>query len=100
MLAVIEANPFAEFATQGSKLLAMFLSASPEASRLAAHDPRELDPEGVRLGERVIYHWCPNGFLQTPNVGAFVEKNLRVAVTARNWNTVTKLAAMLQPDAR
>jgi uncharacterized protein (DUF1697 family) len=95
MLSVIEANPFAEFATEGSKLFAMFLSASPEASHLAEHDPRALDPAGVRLGERVIYQWCPHGLIEAPNVSAFVEKNLKVAVTARNWNTVTKLGAML-----
>jgi uncharacterized protein (DUF1697 family) len=95
MHAVIEANPFAEFADEGSKLLAMFLSTSPEAKLLGEHDPCALDPEKVRVGDKVIYQWCPNGILEAPNVGGFVEKNLKVAVTARNWNTVTKLDALL-----
>jgi uncharacterized protein (DUF1697 family) len=33
--------------------------------------------------------------LKAPNVGAFVEKHLKVAVTNRNWNTVTRLRAIL-----
>jgi uncharacterized protein (DUF1697 family) len=49
----------------------------------------------VQLGDRVIYQWCPEGILAAPNVHGFVEKNLRVAVTARNWNTVTKLGILL-----
>src|SRR5205807_9860831 len=93
--AVIEDNPFADLATQGSKFLALFLSASPDAELLARYDPRSLAPSEVQLGDRVIYQWSPEGSLAAPNVHGFVEKNLRVAVTARNWNTVTKLDTLL-----
>jgi uncharacterized protein (DUF1697 family) len=34
--------------------------------------------------------WPPTA----PPVGGFVEKHLKVTVTARNWNTVTRLAAL------
>jgi uncharacterized protein (DUF1697 family) len=47
------------------------------------------------LATGVIYQWCPEGILAAPNVHGFVEKKLKVAVTARNWNTVTKLGALL-----
>ena len=93
--AVIEDNPFADRAAQGSRFLALFLSASPDSELLARYDPRSLAPSEVHLGDRVIYQWCPEGILAAPNVHGFVEKNLRVAVTARNWNTVTKLGALL-----
>lgn len=97
--AVIEGNPFADRvadgAAQGSRFLALFLSASPDAELLATYDPRSLAPSEVGLGDRVIYQWCPEGILAAPNVHGFVEKNLRVAVTARNWNTVTKLGTLL-----
>ena len=93
--AVIEGNPFAEVATQGSRFLALFLSASPDPELLAKYDPRTLAPSEVELGDRVIYQWCPEGILAAPNVHGFVEKNLKVAVTGRNWNTVTKLGALM-----
>lgn len=93
--AVVDGNPLAAVATDGSKLLALLLSAAPDPQLLAAHDPTVLGPDHIRLGERVIYQWCPDGVLAAPPVSGFVEKHLSVAVTARNWNTVTKLVALL-----
>jgi uncharacterized protein (DUF1697 family) len=93
--AVIEGNPFADVATQGSRFLALFLSASPHPDLLAMYDPRSLAPSEVAVGDRVIYQWCPEGILAAPNLHGFVEKNLKVAVTSRNWNTVTKLGALV-----
>jgi uncharacterized protein (DUF1697 family) len=75
--------------------MALFLSKQPDPKLLKAHDPRSLAPEEIRLGDRVIYQWCPDGVLAAPAVGGFAEKYLDVTVTGRNWNTVTKLAALL-----
>ncbi|HEX3782402.1 MAG TPA: DUF1697 domain-containing protein [Pseudonocardiaceae bacterium] len=94
--AVIDAHPLAEVATNGSRMMALFLSANPDPKLLAAHDPVTLAPEQVRVGDRVIYQWCPDGVMAAPPVGPFVERHLKVAVTARNWNTVTKLAVLLK----
>lgn len=91
--AVVEANPLADVATEGARYMALFLSDEPDAKLLAEHDPVALDPERIRVGDRVIYHWCPDGILEAPPVGAFVDKHLGVWTTARNWNTVEKLAA-------
>lgn len=94
--AVTEANPFPAAVGGGgtAKLVVWFLAAAPAPQSLATHDPRRLAPAQLRLGERVIYQWCPHGVSQAPAVGVFVEKYLQVAVTARNWNTVTHLAAL------
>ena len=94
--AVIEGNPFPDAAAQGSRFLALFLSARPDPELLAKYHPRCLAPSDVDLGDRVIYQWCPDGILAAPNVHGFVEKNLKVAATARNWNTVTKLGVLLE----
>lgn len=93
--AVVEANPLGEMATDGSKLLVVFLSESPDPGRLAEHDPVGLAPDRIRLGDRVIYQWCPDGILAAPAVGGFAEKYLSVTTTGRNWNTVTKLLTLL-----
>jgi hypothetical protein len=68
----------------------------PDAATLAAHDPSTLGPEEIRVGDPTVYQWCPNGILAAPDVSAFVEKRWKVAVTACNWNTVTRLSALLQ----
>lgn len=94
--AVVDGNPFIDTATEGSRLMALFLSEAPDLTLLAEHDPVALDPERVRIGERVIYQWCPAGLMAAPAVGAFIEKHLKLTVTARNWNTVTKLGTMLE----
>ena len=93
LAAVIAANPFGHV-TDGARLYAMFLSAQPDPRLVTEHDPAGLDPGRISLGDRVIYHWCPDGYSQAPPVAAYTEKKLQVAVTARNWNTVTKLAAL------
>jgi uncharacterized protein (DUF1697 family) len=93
--AVVDGHPLTELADNGSRMMALFLSANPDPALLAEHDPVALDPDHLRLGDRVIYHWCPNGLLEAPPVGPYVEKNLKLTVTARNWNTVAKLGELL-----
>jgi uncharacterized protein (DUF1697 family) len=94
--AVIAGNPLGHLATSGSKLMALFLSAAPDPKLLKAHDPRSLAPDEIRLGDRVIYQWCPDGVLAAPPAAGFAEKYLGITVTGRNWNTVTKLGALLE----
>jgi uncharacterized protein (DUF1697 family) len=91
--AAIDGNPLP--VPDGSRFLALFLSARPDAALLAGHDPAALDPERAAMGERVIYQWCPDGVLAAPPISAFVERELKVGVTARNWNTLGRLVAKL-----
>ena len=93
--AAVGAHPLESVATDGSKLLANFLSAVPDPTLLKRHDPTSLDAAHIVVGDRVIYQWCPDGVLAAPPVGAFAEKHLGVTVTARNWNTLTKLNTLL-----
>lgn len=95
MEAVMAGNPLGKMASDGSKLLLVFLSDSPDPKRMAGHDAVELDPDRIRLGDRVIYQWCPEGILAAPAVGGLAERHWSVTTTGRNWNTVTKLVALL-----
>jgi len=45
-------------------------------------------PSEIRPGS------SPAGYAQAPPLAVYTEKRLQVAVTARNWNTVTKLASL------
>jgi uncharacterized protein (DUF1697 family) len=87
--AIVDGHPFADVATNGSRMMAHVLGDKPEPDKLEAALAR--DPENARSGPGVIYQWCPDGLLKAP---AVTEK-LGVLVTARNWNTITKLDALL-----
>lgn len=86
--AVIDGHPFADVADNGSRMQVYFLDANPTDTD---HDPEALDP-WVRVGDRVVYQWCPNGISKAPNVLPLLDRKWKVLATARNWNTVTKLA--------
>lgn len=95
MQSVVDGHPFRATATDGSRMMVLFLSAEPDPERLAAHNPGDLAPDDVHVVVREIYQWCPDGFHEAPTVSVFVEKHLGVWVTARNWNTVARLATLL-----
>jgi uncharacterized protein (DUF1697 family) len=88
--AVIAANPFKAFAKESpSFLLVNFMRGGPSAAQLAAMKARATD-ESFKAGPDCLYIKYPNGQGQSrlrPPVG-----------TARNWNTVLKLAAMARGE--
>lgn len=94
--AAVAANPLAAEHADGSRLLAIFLSGPPPVGRGSAHDPLHLDPANIRVGEGVLYQWCPGGVQGAPAVVPYVERYWGVQASARNWNTVTRLAALLE----
>ena len=90
---VVAESPLPE-PEDGSRFLVAFLSGAPDPG--AFREP-EL-PEGSR--ERwwprgaEVYVWCPDGLQNSPIMDHFGRHPLAVDVTVRNWNTVTKLAAL------
>jgi len=53
-------------------------------------------PEEMFLIDNVIYALYPNGFGRSKLTGTFIEKNLKVSVTARNYNTMKNLCEKLE----
>ena len=93
--AVVDGHPFREVADNGSRMQVFFLDANPDAAVRAEHDPEALDPDRLRVGDRAVYQWCPDGIAKAPNVLSVLDRKWKVLATARNWNTVTKLADLL-----
>lgn len=91
-LAIAAANPLLDVATDGSKLFVTFVAAMPTAVELP--DAAALHPEILRLGDAALYQWFPDGSTQTKVPKSFW-KQFSGAVTARNWNTVSKIADLL-----
>ena len=87
LAAVAAANPFAE--EQGSKVVAIFLDTQPSPAVLADH--RNRAAEQFALGTRELYVFYPEGMGRSRLLLPSVTHG-----TARNLNTVAKLAALAQ----
>lgn len=91
LVAVIDANPFAAFAKKHpSHLVVYFMRAAPSAAERAAF-AASATREEMKTGKGCLYIAFPDGIgdskLKLPRLG-----------TARNWNTVTKLAALAMDE--
>lgn len=91
LAAVVASNPFRDARRNPAKCFAIFLSADPARERLDALEPATYAPDEIRLGDRVIYAWLPNGVQGSKVLGLLTDKRLGVTTTSRNWNTTTKL---------
>lgn len=89
--AAIAADPFGDAAPDGSKHLLGFLAGKPRPGAAAALEDRQ---ENLRVIDDHLHLWCPNGVLASPFATVDWVSELGVEVTMRNWNTVTKLAAL------
>lgn len=86
---VVDENPFAAPGVDPKQLQVAFLSAAPPATQTTNLDRDAFAPDQFELGDRVIYLRLPHGFMASrlPDW----ERLLGMAVTTRNWNTVTRL---------
>ena len=90
---VLASNPLEEVATDGSKYLAIFLSAAPSPAEAAALESEDVSPEVVRIIGRTVFVWTPGGVKAMKVSHTALEKRFGGTATARNWNTLEKIAA-------
>lgn len=91
----IEENPFPAAIDDPKTLHLFFLAESPDAPDLAALNDIKLADEEFVLTRRTFYLHAPQGVGRS-KLAQRAEKLLGVPVTARNWRTVCKIAAMAQ----
>ncbi|MEQ8699923.1 MAG: DUF1697 domain-containing protein [Bauldia litoralis] len=96
----VGANPFArEAADAPGQVVAMFVDRDPAAEALERLAADHAGPERIAAGDRVLYIHYPDGLGRSKLTNALVEKRLGVTGTARNWNTMTRLLAMVGEPA-
>jgi uncharacterized protein (DUF1697 family) len=93
---LVESDPFKDFKAQRDvKLYVTFL---PEKPRVMPQFPLLLPKEGLEAfamrGHEVFIVSRPNPRGFTGN--NFIEKELQVSATSRNWNTITKIVKFAQ----
>ena len=86
-------NPFP--VDDGKTLHCYFLAESPPQPNLEKLEALQADDEQYQLIDQCFYLHAPNGIGRS-KLAAGAEKALGVAATARNWNTVAKLATLLR----
>ena len=93
--ALILRNPFVEAAQRDpAHLVLMTLKAAPTAAAIDALRGGYKGPETIHVAGRDAYLIYPEGIGRSKLTNALIERKLGVAGTARNWNTVLKLAAL------
>jgi len=95
--AAIDANPFVKEAkADPSHLVIVALKSKIEKAALATLVAAITGREQVKAAGQELYAWYPDGIGESKLTAALIEKKLGVAGTARNWNTVQKIAAALE----
>lgn len=85
---VVKANPFARANT--SKLHVGFMMQQPSAAVVSELDAERFRPEEFAIRGRELYLHLPNGMGRS-KLPAYLDRQLAIPTTVRNWNTVTKL---------
>jgi uncharacterized protein (DUF1697 family) len=94
LAAVVSANPLGREPEKASWLLVSFLAAEPDPAAVAALAASDVGAARAWIIGREAYLWYPTGPQDSKLGGPFVEKRLGVSGTVRNWNTVSRLAAL------
>lgn len=97
--AIIDANPFPrEAKIDPGHLLAVVMKDDVDAANVAALQKAIVGREVVRAKGRCVYIVYPDGIGRSKLTSAMIEKKLGTRGTARNWNTVLKLRALVEAD--
>lgn len=87
----LAANPFPTAAT--TDLHIGFMAAKPTTAAVNGLDRERFVPEEFAIEGSDLYLRLPNGMGRT-KLPAYLDRQLKVPTTLRNWNTVTKLVAL------
>lgn len=93
--AIVKRNPFpAEASRDPGHLVVFLLKDGPKAAQVDALEGAITGPERIRADGRQLYAVYPDGMGRSRLTIGLIERRLATRATARNWNTVLKLAAL------
>jgi len=94
--AVVAANPLE--VRDPARLAVAFLGGTLDPRVWAAIEPERYAPEELWAGERELYMYFPDGLGKARFDPSLLARRDGPRATVRNWNTVTRLAAMTGGD--
>jgi uncharacterized protein (DUF1697 family) len=92
--AVVAGNPLAGVATDPARYLVTFMAEPPDRALVDTLPPAAEGGGEYLVRGRELYLWLPDGIQGTPLASWKWDALLGRPGTARNWNTVTKLARL------
>ena len=92
LVQIVDDNPFADHLDEKNKLMVGFAMQPLPAEQVTAR-PGSVDQFVIR--RREVFLYCPDGIGRS-KLPDF-DRQTKVAVTVRNWNTVLKLVSMTEP---
>ena len=93
---IVAANPFKKEAKSDPAHLAVtFCREAPDAAALKAMRAEARGEEDFKVVGRELFVWYPDGMGTSRLALAFSKNRIGTICTARNWNTVMKVAALL-----
>ena len=94
---VLSASPMPDGEKEPSKYVVAFLSGPVTKGVAAALD--DAYEEDVRAGPNALYIWYRNGLGRSKLTNQVIERRAGEVATVRNWNTVTKIKALMDERA-
>ena len=92
---VLGRNPLQDVVSDPSRYLVTFLLQVPDPEAVEALLGEDHSPEAIAIEGAEAYVWTPDGVKAMTLSYAYLERRLGVVATARNWNTLEKIAAKL-----
>ena len=94
---VVARNPFAKRRNiDPSKFLVGFLARDPDEEACAKLRAINVGPEEMHFTPRELYIYFPNGVGRAELSWSTIDRAMKVPITGRNWNSVTRLLAMAE----
>jgi uncharacterized protein (DUF1697 family) len=95
LAAIVAGNPFPQMARDDpSHLVVVFLKGEAGAAEVEALRGKIRGPEQVAAGPGCLYASYPDDIGHSKLTAAMIERALKLRGTARNWNTVSKMAEL------
>ena len=95
--AIIGNNPFQDQPMRESnRIIALFLESYPVSTALEDIQKTYNGPEEIHIIGKEAFIYYPEGQGRSKLTNVFLEKKMKTAGTARNWNTVLKLQQLLE----
>lgn len=96
--ALVASNPFPrEAGSDPGRLLVVFMRTAPTAGAVKRLEGAIVGREKVAARGRHLFAYYPDGAGRSKLTNALIARHLGAPGTARNWNTVMKLQALLEP---
>lgn len=94
---MIDHNPFPkEAVADPGHLVVVVLKKTPEPAAFKALQEAIVGPEVIQIWQDYLYAYYPAGMGKSKLTNAVIERKLGTRGTARNWNTVLKIASIVK----